>query len=78
MAEYDTGLRSAVEEIRGNTSRIALVCARIDQRLKDHIDQQDIHTRPPCAFQQQIDRRIWAGLVAAVGALVAALWGLVR
>jgi hypothetical protein len=69
--ESENRLWDSIEEIRENISQIK-------ELLAGHIHNEAIHQRSPCPNLKNLGERLWAIGFAAIGALLAAAWNLLR
>ena len=50
------------------------VVVRIDERLKNHIDNSIIHQVPPCEQHKGLISKLWAVVVLCLGSLASSLY----
>jgi len=65
--DTDTQYFAAILDIRDTVTRT-------EQKLDDHLKNQQVHQVPPCEFAKEVGKRQWAAVVISLGALATAFF----
>lgn len=71
-------LQQKLDSIEKTVNQIYTDLSVFNERLQNHMDSPEIHTRPPCEYAKNTDKKFWAVIIIVIGSAIKMVYDAIK